>query len=63
VDGPAVLQDDGTIDPYGAVIGKQQLVYQHARHIGLPVDPVSPNERRQRLENEIRAAKERYRQR
>lgn len=62
VDGPAIIREDGTIDPYGAPTGKQQLVYQHARYLGLPVDPVSPNERRQQLEQEIQTAKERYRQ-
>jgi len=54
---------DGTVNPDGVAIDHDQLVYQYARHLGLPVDPVSPAERRQRYENKIRAAKEELRQR
>ena len=39
---------------------QQQIVYQHARHLGLAVDSISPMERRQQT---VRAAKEQLRQR
>jgi len=63
VDKPAMLTADGTLDPDGAATDHDQIVYQHARHIGLPVPPISPIERRQRFEEQIRAAKAELRQR
>jgi hypothetical protein len=63
IDLPKVLTADGSLDPYGAASDRQQMTYQHARHIGLPTDPVSPIERRQRYEDAVRAAKEQLRQR
>lgn len=63
VDSPSILRDDGTLDPYGGASSKQQLIYQHARHVGLPVDAISPIQRQQKLEEDIQAAKERFRQR
>lgn len=63
IDEPKMLLADGTLDPYGAAIDRQQFVYQHARQVGLPVDSISPGERRQHYEDEVRAAKERLRQR
>ena len=54
---------NGRLDPYGGASSKQQLIYQHARHAGILVDAVSPIERRQQLDEEIQAAKERYNQR
>ena len=63
VDQPAVLKGDGTLDAYGAATDYQQLVYQHARHLGLPVDELSPAERRQRYESAIRTARDELRRR
>jgi hypothetical protein len=63
VDKPAILTADGTLDPDGAATDHDQIVYQHARHIGLPVPPISPIERRQRFEERMRAAKAELRQR
>jgi hypothetical protein len=53
---PAMLKHDGSTDPYGVATDQQQLVYQHARHIGLPVDETSPSERHQQYEEALRAA-------
>lgn len=61
IDQPAMLTADGSLDPYGAATDRQQIVYQHARHLGLPTDPVSPIERRQQYEDAVRAAKEQLR--
>jgi hypothetical protein len=63
VDQPAMLRSDGTLDPYGTATDHQQIVYQHARHLGLPVDPISPMERRQQYEDTVRAAQAQLRQR
>jgi hypothetical protein len=63
VDRPAMLTAGGTPDPDGAATDHAQIAYQHARHVGLPVDPVSPTERQQRLEEAIRAAQEEFRRR
>ncbi|HEX6506207.1 MAG TPA: hypothetical protein VF221_01115 [Chloroflexota bacterium] len=63
IEQPAILGAEGTLDPYGAATDRQQLVYQHADHLGLEVDPVSPMERRQHFEAAIRAAREQLRQR
>ena len=60
---PTLLKSDGTLDPYGAAVERQQIVYQHARHLGLPTDEVSPGERRSQYEAEVRAAKDKLRQR
>ena len=63
IDQPAMLTAEGTLDPRGAVGDRSRRVDRHvARHIGLPVDPVSPVERRQRYEDAVRAAKEQLRQ-
>jgi hypothetical protein len=62
VDKPELLTADGTLDPDGAATDHDQIVYQHARHVGLPVPPISPIERRQRFEERIRAAKAELRQ-
>jgi len=58
-----MLTAAGALDPYGAATDHAQIAYQHARHVGLPVDPVSPGERQQRLEEAIRSAQEEYRRR
>jgi hypothetical protein len=63
IDRPSMLTADGTLDPDGAGIDRAQMVYQHARHLGLPVGPVSPIERQQQLEEAIRAAQAEYRRR
>lgn len=42
IDSPSMLRDDGTLHPGGTATDRQQIVYQHARHLGLPVDDVSP---------------------
>jgi hypothetical protein len=60
---PTLLKADGTLDPYGAAISHQQVVYQHAQHMGLPVPETSPGERRQEYEAAVRAAKNKLRQR
>jgi hypothetical protein len=63
IDQPSMLTADGSLDPYGAATDRQQTVYQHARHLGLPTDPESPIERRQKYEDAVRAAKEELRRR
>lgn len=63
IDEPTLLKADGTLDPYAAAIGHQQIVYEHAQHLGLPVPAVSPAERQQEYEDAIRAAKDKRRQR
>ena len=63
VDRPAILRPDGTLDPYGAAVSRQQPMYEHARHLGLPVDDISPGERRRKFEEGIAAAKNSLRQR
>jgi hypothetical protein len=63
VDQPAMLRSEGTLDPYGTATDHQQIVYQHARHLGLPVDPVSPMQRRQQYEDTVRAAQTQLRRR
>jgi hypothetical protein len=57
VDQPAMLSAEGALDPYGSATDHQQIIYQHARHLGLPIDPISPVERRQRYEDTVRAAR------
>jgi hypothetical protein len=63
IDEPTLLKADGTMDPYGATVQQQQIVYQHANHLGLPVDDVSPGERRSRYEATIKAARDELRKR
>jgi hypothetical protein len=63
IDAPTLLKADGTLDPYGATVDRQQIVYQHARHLGLPVNEVSPSERRSRFEAAVQAAKAELRRR
>jgi hypothetical protein len=63
IDEPTLLKADGTLDPYGATADRQQMVYQHANHLGLPVPAVSPADRRQRYEAMMKAAREELRQR
>lgn len=63
IDAPTLLKADGALDPYGAAVDRQQMVYQHANHLGLPVTAVSPADRRQRYEAALKAAKEELRQR
>jgi hypothetical protein len=63
LDRPTMLMAEGSLDPYGAASDRQQIIYQHARHLGLPVDLISPMERRQRYEDAVRAAREQLRQR
>jgi hypothetical protein len=60
---PTLLKTDGTLDPYGAAVSHKQIVYQHAKHLGLPVEETSPGERRQEYEAAVRAAKDKLRQR
>jgi hypothetical protein len=52
-----LLRADGTVDPFAAAEGDQQLVYQHARAIGLEVDPQSPADRRRRYDELIAQAR------
>ena len=42
IDEPTLLKPDGTLDPYGAGLDRQLIAYQHANHLGLPVDEISP---------------------
>lgn len=63
IDQPSLLTAEGTLDPYGAATDRDQMIYQHARHLGLPAGPVGPMERRQRFEEEMRQARETLRQR
>jgi hypothetical protein len=52
-----LLRADGTVDPFAAAEGDQQLVHQHARAIGLSVDPQSPADRRRRYDELIAEAR------
>jgi hypothetical protein len=63
IDEPTMLTAKGTLNPYGTATDRQQTVYQHAPHLGLPANAVSPIERRQQFEEDMRAAKERLCQR
>ena len=60
---PALLKPDGTLDPYGTGVDRQQIAYQHANHIGLPVDEISPSERCQRYQDAVKAAQAELRRR
>jgi hypothetical protein len=62
IDSPSILRGDGSLDPYGAAADRQQIVYQHARHLGLPIDDVSPTELRQRYDDAVRIARDHLRQ-
>lgn len=63
IEEPTLLKADGTLDPYGAAVDRQQMLYQHANHLGLPVPSISPADRRERYEARIKAAREELRQR
>jgi hypothetical protein len=63
IDQPSMLTAEGGLDPYGAASDRDQMAYQHARHLGLPVSPVGPMEQRQRFEEEMRLAREKLRRR
>jgi hypothetical protein len=63
IDQPTLLQSDGTLDPYGTSVDRQQIVYQHAQHLGLPVPEISPGERRRKFEATLQAAKDELRAR
>lgn len=63
IDEPTLLKADGALEPYGAAVDRQQIVYQHTSHLGLPVPAVSPAERRQHYEAAMKAAKEELRKR
>lgn len=52
-----LLRRDGTVDPFAATEIDQQLVYQHARHLGLSVDPQGPAARRQRYKELLSEAR------
>ena len=60
---PGVLIAEGILDPAGSGTDHDQMVYQHAQHLGLRLPGISPAERRQRLEAAIRAAQNEYRRR
>ncbi|WP_091935811.1 hypothetical protein [Blastococcus sp. DSM 46786] len=57
VEGTAVLRADNTLDPFAAAEGDQQVTYQHARALGLPVDPRGPAERRRRYDELVAEAR------
>jgi hypothetical protein len=63
IDQPVMLTAEGALDPFGTATDHQQIVYQHARHLGLPVDSISPMERRQQYEDAVREAQAQLRQR
>lgn len=63
IDEPTLLKADGALESYGAAVDRQQIVYEHANHLGLPVPAVSPAERRQHYEAAMKAAKEELRKR
>ncbi len=46
VEQTAVLRPEGTLDALGSAWSDQMAVHQHARQLGLPVDPDSPADRR-----------------
>ena len=58
-----VITVEGVLNLYGAATDRRQIVYQHARHLGLPVNRISPIERRQLYEERVRATKEQLRHR
>jgi hypothetical protein len=45
IDEPTLLKADGTPGPCGAGMDRQQIACQHANHLGLSVDEISPGER------------------
>jgi hypothetical protein len=45
IDQPSILTAEGTLDHHGAATDHQQMVYQHAQDLGLPVGPISPRQR------------------
>lgn len=57
VEDTAVLRPDGTLDAFAAAGADQQAVHQHAERLGLPVDPLSPAERRRRYEELVAEAR------
>ncbi|SDQ37889.1 hypothetical protein [Quadrisphaera sp. DSM 44207] len=57
VEDTSVLTNGGVLDELGAAAADQQLVYWHARALGLPVDPVSPARRRRRYEELLAQAR------
>ena len=52
--GYVIVGADDQGRPSGEVA--RQIAYQHAHHLGLPVDEISPSERRQRYEAAVKAA-------
>lgn len=57
VERTALLRADSTIDPFAAAEGDQQMTYQHARALGLPVDALGPADRRRRYDELVAAAR------
>jgi hypothetical protein len=49
IDEPTLLKADGTPDPYGDGVDRQQIVFRYANHLGLPAGEVSPGERPRRF--------------
>ena len=42
IDQSSLLTSDGSLDSYGAATDHDQVVYQHARHLGLSFSPLGP---------------------
>jgi len=59
VEQTAVLRPDGTLDAFAAAGAQQQLVHQHARRLGLPVDAHSPLDRRRQCDQLLAEARAR----
>jgi hypothetical protein len=57
VERTALLRADSTVDPFAAAEADQQLTYQHARALGLPVDPRGPADRRRRYDELVAEAR------
>jgi len=59
VEDTVVLRPEGTLDALAAGRAEWMAIYQHARQLGLPVDPHSPADRQHQYDELITKARER----
>ncbi len=57
VEDTVVLRPDGTLDALNAGRAEWMAIYQHARQLGLPVDPHSPADRQRRYDELLAEAR------
>jgi len=57
VERTTVLRPDGALDAFGAALQDQQFVHQHTGQLGLPVDSLSPLERRNKYNETLAEAR------